>query len=145
MTRPTLRVIMLNKPTANQINPCTLNTTAMENTFLLSEEERQYQKLKRKIQMVFLNNVVSSAEIPLFDQIKLGNSTFNNRIYLSNAQWDRLTGNIAAAGFNSEFKETKTENHLVVSLPDDDRDDSGYVSDGWHEKFKASAVKKRIQ
>ncbi len=119
-------------------------TTAGKGSFASVKDRDTYHTLKREIQNVFLKNTTSYIRI---ESITLDSSNYVNTRVLSNLAMDRLISRVAARGFNSKievnaFGKVKS---LLISLPELSADESGYISDGWDENFRASTVKENIR
>lgn len=123
-------------------------TTAGIGSFSSKDDRDTYLALKTEIQKVFLDSVISSAEIKCIDNVPPASisKTRSGVLYLSQVALDRIVDRVAARGFNITFeKNGKESGHLNVSVGSVDKDESGYVSDGWDENFKASIQREKVK
>lgn len=128
-------------------------TPASNDSFVQSAQEKEdYASLKARIQSSFFDKKYEGCS---FQTICPANKDYNPQVeaaFLREETVSHLCENLIRRGFDvrTQKKDILHSGKLIsghevtVLLPEIDKDDSGYASDGWAPSFKASMIKKNI-
>lgn len=137
--------------------------------FASKEDKKSYDFIKYRIQRAFFTGV-SRATFPVWvdeegkrKYMEEGNLTryLGEKNFLSPSALDHLEKQISKKGFNvscsapdlliADLDDPYFKDHVYLNLvkvriniPEVAKDESGYVSDGWHDNFRASTIKSHV-
>ncbi len=113
------------------------------------EEKDRYDRVKKGVQEYFTQENPFGKLFAKINPTRRFCCTYDEKeIYLGWAVHRHLESQIEARGFKASVRMDSDSRYsgssIEVAISDDDKDESGYVSEGWDESFRNSIVRPRV-